>query len=187
MVDAKLLECVLDLLRALATSHHQINQITHRLLEDADVNNVGLISLSEKDEQLLHLYIHINRQAPISPPTREKVQPFFLLLEHDLDHDEQLNEVEFINFLKPMSQRAATTLMAHKFVTVIGTPWLTEVAMKFQLLPRVFTFVLPAKQGGQSTTRFASRVSIDMAFIFCNHLGRYSSAYGQLGLRFCAT
>lgn len=68
-----------------------------------------------------------------------------LFLEHDRNHDEQLNEAEFIEFLKNISQRAVTTLVAHKFVTVVGAPLLPELAVKSRVLPRVFQFVLPTK------------------------------------------
>ena len=98
----------------------RLERYLSRVYADADTNHDGKLNLDECYELVLRLYVQINQQAPIPPPSREKVKRF--LQEADTSHNNSLSREEFSALAKLLYGRAAVRLTAYKVVTLAVAP-----------------------------------------------------------------
>jgi hypothetical protein len=98
------------------------------LFEDADVNLDGSISFGEAYELVLKMYVFLNREAPLPPPTRGKF--FQLYSDADKTRNDRLNQEEFKGLAHTLARRALWRLVAHKLVTLVGAPVLAEYLVR---------------------------------------------------------
>jgi hypothetical protein len=106
-----------------------LERFSQQLFDDADTNGDGWITVSEAYEFLLQMYIIMNRHAPLSPPTRAKVEQLFY--EYDNNRlDRGLNRDEFTQLMQHFTQRAFSRMMAHRWVTLVGAPLCTEGVLR---------------------------------------------------------
>lgn len=123
----------------------RFDRIVQTIFDDADSNKDGRISFDECYELVLKLYINLNRQAPIPPPTRHQVQQLFA--SNDVDHNHQISRHEFQSLSQILVGQAATRLVAHKVVTLLCAPLLAEwVVRRLQhqsWLPALVQWLVP--------------------------------------------
>ena len=103
-----------------------ITKFVDRLFDETDTNNDGTISFDEAYVGFLLLYIQLNRQAPIPPPSRKTA--LLLFLQADIDNSNVLNRDQYRLLLQKMVRRAFFRLSSHKLVTWVGAPLLAEGA-----------------------------------------------------------
>lgn len=104
----------------------RFEKFVDKLFESADTNNDGSVSLGETYEMVLQMYVKLNRQAPIPPPSRQKLYKLFRA--SDVDRNDRISREEFTSLAKTLGRRAMTRLVAHKAVTLIGAPlWLPRL------------------------------------------------------------
>lgn len=123
----------------------RFSQYVDELFEHADTNKDGHVYFAEVYELVLKLYIYINRQAPIPPPSKEEV--IILYLEADKTQNNRLTKEEFsdlahavgmffIKFIEKSikcttkGQRAMSRLLANRVLTLIGAPLLAEAIVR---------------------------------------------------------
>ncbi|KAL7570709.1 hypothetical protein ACA910_017833 [Epithemia clementina (nom. ined.)] len=99
-------------------------QLALQVFEAADLDHDGTMNFDEVYELTLRLYILVNRQAPIPPPTRETTWALFVVTDRDDSH--VLNKEEFLDFATLLLERAVSRVLAFKMVTLVGAPLLTE-------------------------------------------------------------
>lgn len=123
----------------------RFDRFLEKLFDDSDTNKDGTVSFSETYELVLKMYVNINRQAPIPPPTRKKVLQLYL--NADSSQNGRLDKEEFKGLAKTLGGRAASRLVAHKMVTLIGAPLLAEYLVRTlagkDWLIRTAEFVIP--------------------------------------------
>ena len=124
---------------------NRFDRIVQTIFDDADANKDGRISFDECYELILKLYINLNRQAPIPPPTRDKVQQLFA--SNDVDHNHQISRHEFQSLSQILVGQAATRLVAHKVVTLLCAPLLAEWVVRHlqhqSWLPALVQWLVP--------------------------------------------
>ena len=89
-----------------------------RIFDSADTNHDGSINLEEAYALTLKMYVNINRQAPIPPPSKKRVLQLFLNAE--TVYDGRLNREEFKVLANVLGRRALSRVVAHKLVTLAG-------------------------------------------------------------------
>jgi EF hand len=123
----------------------RFDRIVQTIFDDADANKDGHISFDECYELVLKLYINLNRQAPIPPPTRYKVQQLFA--SNDVDHNHQISRQEFQSLSQILVGQAATRLVAHKVVTLLCAPllaeWVVRQLQQQSWLPALIQWLVP--------------------------------------------
>jgi len=125
----------------------RIDKFVDKLFQETDANNDKTISFDEMYVGCLLLYVQLNRQAPIPPPSREKA--FVLFLQADKDKSNVLNREQYGMILRKIARRAFLRLSTHKVVTWVGAPLLTEVIVRSLVsrkegFERVLRFVVPS-------------------------------------------
>jgi hypothetical protein len=106
----------------------KFDRFSAKIFDDADTNRDGSIDFAEVYELVLKLYIKINNQAPIPPPSRKKVLQLFL--DADTSNDDRLSKEEFKRMSRIIGRRAMSRLVAHKLVTLAGAPILAEYLVR---------------------------------------------------------
>lgn len=129
------------------SSRSSVDKIVDNLFCSTDINNDGRISFDEAYSGCLLLYIQLNRQAPLNPPSREKIA--LLYLQADNDKSNLLDREQYGILLKKLVRRALLRLTTHKIVTWVGAPLLTEVivrslASQQEGLEGMLRFVVPS-------------------------------------------
>lgn len=104
------------------------DRFVQKIFDDADTNKDHAISEAETYELVLKLYILINRQAPINPPSRETVHALFEL--SDSDNNRRINRQEFMSLATIVSRGALLRVMAHKVITLFGAPLLATSVVR---------------------------------------------------------
>lgn len=97
-----------------------LDSYSDHLFEDADTNHHGSVSPSEVYDLVLKFYIKVNQQAPIPPPSRERVTKLFQ--QADTDRSGRLEILEFRRLLRTMYARASTRILAYRFVSMLCAP-----------------------------------------------------------------
>ena len=118
------------------------------MFSDTDINHDGTISFQEAYEGVLKFYIKLNQQAPIPPPSREKVILLFLQADQSLSNS--LDKEEYSSLLRRLLRRAFYRLAVHKTITIVGAPILAELivrqlANKKEVLENFTRWILPVR------------------------------------------
>lgn len=87
----------------------------------------GVISVDEIYELVLKMYIQLNRQAPVPPPTRETVK--LLFRKADIDGSNTLDRSEFRKLMGMIYSRAAVRIVIAKISKVVLAPLLALQAV----------------------------------------------------------
>ena len=157
------------------------DRFIQKIYDGADVNKDGSISLTEAYELALKLYIKVNREAPIDPPTRAQISRIFSV--SDTNHNRRISRAEFTQLAELIGQRALVRITATKVIDLIAAPllatllvhklsdieWLPQLAERIvpeRLLPvvtsqqfcRTFLIVLLVSTLGKSTMKMVNRV-----------------------------
>ena len=123
----------------------RFERFVSKIYEDADINRDGTISFTECYQLVLKLYIRLNREAPIPPPSREMVFRFYS--DSDINHNRRISRDEFTRLARILGRRALVRLVAHKMMTLIGAPLLAELILRQlegqQWLSRLAEAVVP--------------------------------------------
>jgi hypothetical protein len=106
----------------------RLQKLAEKLFDENDENYDGQISFNEAYTLVLKLYVNLNRQAPIKPPTRQIVLQLFL--DSDVSHDNSLNREEFAQLAGTVVRRALWKVTAHKLCKMVGAPLLTELFIR---------------------------------------------------------
>ena len=117
-----------------------ITKFVDRLFDETDTNNDGTISFDEAYVGFLLLYIQLNRQAPIPPPSRNTA--LLLFLQADIDNSNVLNRDQYRLLLQKMVRRAFFRLSSHKLVTWVGAPLLAEGTYLKPSQNQIFRYIL---------------------------------------------
>jgi hypothetical protein len=134
--------------KSISTTKSHIDRFVDKIFDSTDVNHDGTISFQEAYEGVLKFYITLNRQAPIPPPTREKV--LLLYQQADMTRNNKLDREEYGRLLRTTVRRAFARLAAHKTLTIVGAPLLAELivqklASQANWLERVTSHIIPAR------------------------------------------
>lgn len=126
----------------------RIDRLIDKAFHDADVNLDGTISFQEAYESILQMYIKLNRQANINPPSRTRVLQLYL--QADATQNNRLNHQEFATLAKRVTRRAILRVLVHKVVTVAGAPALAELlvrllAYKQDGMEQIARFLIPLR------------------------------------------
>ena len=100
-----------------------------KVFERADVDHDGRMTLTETYEWVLRLYVQINRQAPINPPTMAQVQRVVDVM--DTDHSRYISNAEFRALAEVFLRRAAARVVANKLVILFAAPILAEFLLRW--------------------------------------------------------
>jgi hypothetical protein len=125
-----------------------IDRFVDKMFKDTDVNHDGTISFQEVYEGVLKFYIKLNQQAPIPPPTRDKV--ILLFLQADDSHTYSLDREEYASLLRKLLRRALFRLAVQKVVTLVGAPLLSEfivrkLAHKEEVVKNLARWIVPGR------------------------------------------
>jgi hypothetical protein len=138
----------------------KFDRFLEKLFDDADTNRDGSIAFAEVYELVLKMYIKINNQAPIPPPSRKKVLQLYL--DADTSNDDRLTKDEFKGLAKTLGRRALSRLVAHKLVTLVGAPILAEYLVRTlagkEWLPRMAEGLVPKRFHERLLPAIKSRV-----------------------------
>lgn len=97
---------------------------TYRFIDDlfdrTDLNRDNNVTLEEVYELVLRMYIKLNQQAPIPPPTRDTVS--ILFHKADRDRSKVLDRDQFRNLMLVLYSRAASRLFVVKLSKVFLAP-----------------------------------------------------------------
>jgi hypothetical protein len=126
----------------------RIQRFVDKQFDKTDEDHDGTVSFQEAYEGVLKFYITLNRQAPIPPPSRDKVR--LLYNQADKTHNNKLDRGEYGKLLERTMRRAFVRLAVHKSVTILGAPLLAEVivrklAAKKEWIERVCQHIVPLR------------------------------------------
>uniref|UniRef100_A0A7S1Y2Y0 EF-hand domain-containing protein n=1 Tax=Grammatophora oceanica TaxID=210454 RepID=A0A7S1Y2Y0_9STRA len=99
-----------------------------KLFKNADISGDGKIDLIECYTLILQLYVQLNRQAPIPPPSREKILKLYR--DSDVSGDGRISMEEFHHLANVLLTRALTRLVAFKTMLMLGAPLLAEYLVR---------------------------------------------------------
>lgn len=91
--------------------------------ENSDANKNGQISIDEAYDLVLLIYLKINREAPVDPPTRNKVVELFKTA--DTNSNGKIEFEEFKRLMMILMSRAETPVVMYKVLTTIVAPLLS--------------------------------------------------------------
>eukprot|EP00978_Attheya_sp_CCMP212_P018296 scaffold49887_cov48-Attheya_sp.AAC.3 len=100
----------------------RLEKFVDRLFDGADTNHDGKVSMEESYTLVLKMYIRVNQQAPIPPPTKETVQALFKRA--DQNRSGSLDRTEFTRLMLVLHSRATVRLILVKFSQVFVAPLL---------------------------------------------------------------
>ena len=144
------------------------------VFDKADINRDGSISIDEVYELVLLIYIKLNRQAPISPPSRAKIIELFT--KFDTKKDGRLNSDEFKQFALIGVSRASAKVLSHKLLTFMVAPmlaWkLVKVFPRKEQLGQISKVWLPEKY--LNTVLSESFWNMGLTILFVSTLGDFA-------------
>ena len=94
-----------------------------KTFENADTNNNGKISINEAYDLVLQIYLEINRDAPVDPPTRKEVEELFIA--SDANSNGNIEFDEFKRLVMILMSRAETSLVMYKVLSMVVAPLLS--------------------------------------------------------------
>jgi len=92
------------------------------IFDAADTNKDGRVDISESYVLILKLYIKVNRQAPVNPPSFQVAEVLFRAA--DNDGSGRLNKGEFLELATTLLGRAGLRVAAYKVITLLAAPFL---------------------------------------------------------------
>ena len=123
------------------------SRFIQKVYDNADTNKDGSIAFNEAYEMVLRLYIEINRQAPINPPSRAKIQRIFSL--SDKNQNNRIQREEFTQLAHLLWERALVRIVTCKVVSLVGAPlvatFLVQKLSKQEWLPELAERIVPEK------------------------------------------
>ena len=99
-----------------------IQSYIDKLFDSVDEDHDGGISIGELYERVLLLYVKINQQASVPPPTKATVMALFR--NADTDRSQRLDRDQFRKIMKVIYSRAATRMILAKVSKVVLAPLL---------------------------------------------------------------
>ncbi|CAJ1966597.1 unnamed protein product [Cylindrotheca closterium] len=109
-------------------SKSRFERYIDKVFASADSNKDGKINFTEVYELVLKIYVQLNRQAPVPPPSRETVMKVYQ--KSDENKDEYLTREEFEVVVKEVSERAFVRVAIMKLMKVVGAPLLAEYLIR---------------------------------------------------------
>lgn len=100
----------------------RLERFVDGLFDGADTNRDGTVSMDESYTLVLKMYIRVNRQAPIPPPSKETVQALFKRA--DRSRSGSLDRTEFTQLMLVLHSRATVRLILVKVSQVFVAPLL---------------------------------------------------------------
>lgn len=123
------------------------DRFIQKIYDGADINKDGSISLAEAYELALKLYIKVNREAPIDPPTREQI--FRVFSASDTNHNRRISRAEFTQLAELIGQRALVRITANKLIELVVAPVLATVVVhelsNWDWLPHLAARIVPER------------------------------------------
>ena len=120
-------------------------RLIDKIFDEADTNHDGSVDFDEVYELVLKILIAVNRKVPIPPPSRQHAMKLFI--NADRTHNNKLSREEFRGLANLMIRRLVLRVIAHKLVTVVGAPVLTELVLRASIgidwLPKLATNLVP--------------------------------------------
>jgi hypothetical protein len=99
-----------------------------KVFAESDNDQDGRMTLTETYEWVLRLYIRINQDAPIKPPTLAQVQRIVSVM--DTDRSQSISKSEFRALAEIFVRRAAVRVAANKAVTLLVAPLMAEACLR---------------------------------------------------------
>jgi len=93
-----------------------------KIFNEADSNNDGSVEIDEAYVLILKVFIYVNRQAPVQPPSLAKIKTFFATA--DTDQNGRLELEEFRRLVLFVYARNSTRILAYKVVKHVVAPLL---------------------------------------------------------------
>ena len=100
----------------------RLRPLLHKAFDAADSNQDGKVDANEIYALVLQVYVKLNRQAPVDPPTREQVM--VLYKRADKDRSGKLSKEEFEGLVGDLTARAATRIGLYLALTYVLGPLL---------------------------------------------------------------
>ena len=114
--------------RAIPTTTTRYERFIERIYNNADSNHDGSISAQEVYDLVLRLYIYVNRQAPIDPPTRDAVHRLFQI--SDTNRNRRISRDEFTQLARLLGNRAFSRILTCKLISLLVAPCLATLLVR---------------------------------------------------------
>ena len=95
----------------------------------ADTDKDGRMSITETYEWVLQLYVKLNRQAPINPPTLAQVKRIHALM--DDDRSNHIGQDEFRDLAEFFVGRATVRVVGFKIIRLVVAPLTAEALLRW--------------------------------------------------------
>ena len=129
------------------TATTRYERFIERIFENADSNHDGSISAEEVYDLVLRLYIYVNRQAPIDPPSRAAVHQLFQISDKNRNH--RISRDEFTLLARLLGNRAFARIVTCKLITLLVAPFLATFLVQSlsdqAWLPDLAAAIFPSK------------------------------------------
>lgn len=98
-----------------------IQSHAQKLFEESDTNQDGSLYENDVYDLVLKIYIKVNQEAPIDPPSRERVMTLFH--QADVLKTGTILPCEFEQLLKTLYARASSRVLTYKIINMVGGPF----------------------------------------------------------------
>ena len=156
----------------LFASKSQFERYIDKVFANADSNKDGKVNFSEVYELVLKIYVKLNRQAPVPPPSREMVMLFYE--KSDKNNDKYLTRDEFEVLVKAVSKRAFVRVVSFKLVKILGAPLVAEYLVRTlsgkEWLSKLASTLVPVRFQKKVLPVITSRVfcrNVLLVLLFC--------------------
>ena len=137
--------------------NRRLKRFIDGVFEKADINNDGTINSQEAYDLVLFIYIQVNQQAPIPPPTRDEIND--IIKSTDMDRNGRIQRDEFKNLVFTILSRASTRLVAYKFLSLLIAPILATLVS-----PIVFAYTPGKSWMREVSSQWIPEETIDKIF-----------------------
>ena len=113
-------------------THHRrthYDRFLDSVFEQADTNNDGRMTLTETYEWVLRLYVKMNRQAPVNPPTYAQVKRIHALM--DDDNSNSIGQDELRELAEFFVGRATVRVVVSKIIKLVVAPLAAEALLRW--------------------------------------------------------
>lgn len=123
----------------------KFDTLSQQIFDSGAVQKDGTISFDECYSLVLKLYIQLNRDAPLPPPSRSSLQELYEL--RDLNLKKGIHRHEFTQLTRLIGRRAAARTLSHKISSIVLAPLLAQASLrqlrKVEQLPQIAARVIP--------------------------------------------